>query len=168
MGRAERLSALFSRTWPAAWTTLRFLLGGKYRDLRALARKNFDANEEIQQRQLCHHLCVTANAVAPRAGFLSVQFWRSNESIYKSSGKPDPNYRPDPTGKAQLAALASATGGRTFGEGNLGGAATALRTMLAGGPTRSLGRSHTTHPLAPYVALLALLPLGLVFLRNVR
>ena len=107
-------------------------------------------------------------AVAPRAGFLSVQFWRSNESIYKSSGKPDPNYRPDPTGKAQLAALASATGGRTFGEGNLGGAATTLRTMLAGGPTRSLGRSRTTHPLAPYVALLALLPLGLVFLRNLR
>jgi type I site-specific restriction endonuclease len=31
-------------------TTLRYLLGGKYANLRALARKNFDANEELQQR----------------------------------------------------------------------------------------------------------------------
>jgi hypothetical protein len=109
-----------------------------------------------------------AFAVAPRADFLAVQFWRSSESIYKSSGKPDPNYRPDPAGKAQLAALAGATHGRAFGEGNVGGAVTALRTMLGSGPSHSLGRTHTTHPLAPYIALLALLPLGLVFVRNLR
>jgi hypothetical protein len=31
-----------------------------------------------------------------------------------------------------------------------------------------MGQSRTTHPLGPYVALLALLPLGLVFKRNLR
>jgi type III restriction enzyme len=31
-------------------TALRYLLGGKYADLRALAKENFDANDEIQQR----------------------------------------------------------------------------------------------------------------------
>src|SRR5207302_6544430 len=31
-------------------TTLRYLLGGKYSDLRALARENFQVNPEIQQR----------------------------------------------------------------------------------------------------------------------
>jgi hypothetical protein len=109
-----------------------------------------------------------AFAVTPRADFLAVQFWRRDESIYKSSGKPDPNYRPDPAGKAQLAALAAATRGAAFGEGNVAAAAAALGSMLGSGPTRSLGRTHTTHPLAPYVALLALLPLGVVFVRNLR
>jgi type III restriction enzyme len=31
-------------------TTLRYLLGGKYANLRELAQVNFDANEELQQR----------------------------------------------------------------------------------------------------------------------
>jgi type III restriction enzyme len=31
-------------------TALRYLVGGRYADLRALARENFDANDEIQQR----------------------------------------------------------------------------------------------------------------------
>ena len=34
----------------AVRTTLRYLLGGKYANLRALAKENFDANEELQQR----------------------------------------------------------------------------------------------------------------------
>ncbi len=42
-------------------TTLRYLLGGKYANLRELARENFDANDEIQQRYgswpgMEHHL----------------------------------------------------------------------------------------------------------------
>ena len=109
-----------------------------------------------------------AFAGVPRTDFLAVQFWRNSESIYKASGKPDPNYRPDPSSKTQLASLAAATRGRVFTEGNLGAAASALRTMLGRGPTRAMGRTHATHPLAPYVALLALLPLGFSFARNLR
>jgi hypothetical protein len=109
-----------------------------------------------------------ALAVKPRTDFLAVQFWRSGESIYKTSGKPDPNYRPDPASKIVLASLATATHGRVFKEENLGAAAAALRTTLGSGPARSMGRARTTHPLAPYVALLALLPLGFTFTRNLR
>jgi hypothetical protein len=109
-----------------------------------------------------------ALSAKPRTGFVAVQFWRSGESIYDASGKPDPNYRPDPASRTQLATLADAAHGHTFREGSLGAAAAALRGMLGDGPTRSVGRTQTTHPLAPYVALLALLPLGLGFARNLR
>jgi hypothetical protein len=100
---------------------------------------------------------------SPRTKFFAVQLWRKNEAIYNAAGKPDPNYRPDPSSKAQLAALAAATHGKVFAEGNLGGAATALRDALGPGPTQSVGRTKTTHPLAPYVALIALVPLAFVF-----
>src|SRR3990172_103911 len=36
--------------YEAFLTTLRFLLGGKYADLRALAKENFDGNTELQER----------------------------------------------------------------------------------------------------------------------
>jgi hypothetical protein len=109
-----------------------------------------------------------ALAVTPRTNLVAVQFWRRNESVYKASGRPDPNYRPDPTSKITLASLVAATKGLVFKEDDLGTAATSLRTMLGSGPTRPMGQSRTTRPLAPYVALLALLPLGLVFTRNLR
>jgi hypothetical protein len=104
----------------------------------------------------------------PRTNLLTVQFWRRNESIYTASGRPDPNYRPDPAAKTQLAALAGASGGRDFTEGQLGQAAASLRAMLGSGPKRTIGTTRTTHSLAPFVALLALLPLAAVFVRNLR
>jgi hypothetical protein len=109
-----------------------------------------------------------ALAGTPRTNFLAVQFWRRNESIYEASGRPDPNYRPDPASKTTLASLAAATHGKVFKEDDLPATAAALRTMLGSGPTRPMGQSRTTRPLGPYVALLALLPLGLVFTRNLR
>jgi hypothetical protein len=104
----------------------------------------------------------------PRTAFLAVQFWKRDESIYRASGKPDPNYRPDPASNTQLAALAGATRGRVFTEGKLGDAAASLRTLFGSGPTRAVGSTPTKHPLAPYIALLALFPLGLIFARNLR
>ena len=108
-----------------------------------------------------------AFASKPRTGLLAVRFWRGNEAIYAPSGKSDPNYRPDANGKAQLASLAAATGGKAVEEGQLGSAASSLRSMLGTGPTRTVGRAQRTHPLAPYVAVLALLPLLLVFRRKI-
>ena len=102
---------------------------------------------------------------APRTNFLAVQFWRGNEAIYSASGKLDPNYRPDPAAKTQLATLAAAAHGQVFTEGETSKAATALRSVLDGGPTRSVGRTQSRQPLAPYVALVALLPLGMIFAR---
>jgi von Willebrand factor type A domain len=102
----------------------------------------------------------------PRTNLVAVQLWRRNESIYGPTGRADPNYRPDADSKTQVAALARATRGRSFGEGKLGSAASSLKTMLGSGPTKTVGHTRTTHPLAPYLALLALVPLALIFLRN--
>jgi hypothetical protein len=115
-----------------------------------------------------------ASAVARALGgseptkLLTVQLWRRDESIYEPSGRTDPNYRPDPASKTQLASLASAAHGRAFTEGQLGQAASELRASLGTGPTRAEGRTQATHPLAPYLALLALVPLALIFVRNLR
>jgi hypothetical protein len=102
---------------------------------------------------------------APRTNFFAVQFWRSNEAIYSASGKLDPNYRPDPAAKTQLETLAGAARGQVFPEGETSKAAGALRSVLGSGPTRSVGRTQSRQPLAPYVALVALLPLGVIFAR---
>jgi hypothetical protein len=102
---------------------------------------------------------------APRANFLAVQFWHGNEAIYSASGKTDPNYRPDPTSKTQLATLAAAAHGQVFPEGEMKKTSIALRSVLSSGPTRSVGRTPSRQPLAPYVALVALLPLGVIFAR---
>jgi hypothetical protein len=115
-----------------------------------------------------------ASAVAKALGgstptkLLAVQLWKKNESIYAPSGRTDPNYRPDPASKAQLASLANAAHGRVFTEGQLNSAASALRESLGSGSTRAEGRTRATHTLAPYLALLALVPLALIFVRNVR
>jgi hypothetical protein len=104
----------------------------------------------------------------PRTDLLAVQFWGRNEAIYAASGRSDPNYRPDPASKTQLAALAEASHGRVFTEGQLGQAASTLRSMLGSGSTTTVGTTRATRPLAPIIALLALLPLAAVFVRNVR
>ncbi len=109
-----------------------------------------------------------ALAAAPRTSVLAVQFWRANEAIYNAAGKTDPNYRPDPASKVQLAALAAATHGQVFAEGATGKAAAALRSLFGRGSTRFVGRTPSRRPLAPYVALLALIPLGTIFARNLR
>ena len=115
-----------------------------------------------------------ASAVAKALGgtqptkLLTVQLWRRNESIYEPSGRTDPNYRPDPASKTQLTSLANAAHGEAFTEGQLGRVASALRASLGSGPTRAEGRTQATHSLAPYLALLALLPLALIFVRNLR
>ena len=115
-----------------------------------------------------------ASAVARALGgsqptkLLAIQLWRRHESIYEPSGRTDPTYRPDPASKTQLASLARAAHGQAFGEGRLGAAASALRASLGSGPTRAEGHTQATHTLAPYLALLALVPLALIFVRNLR
>src|SRR5205823_13167696 len=90
--------------------------------------------------------------------FLAVRFWRGGEAVYGSDGKPEPGYRPDPSGRTTLAALASSSGGRAFEEGEVGAASSYLSGLAGHGPTRATraGEPGRT-PLAPYAAALALL-----------
>ncbi len=103
-----------------------------------------------------------ARAFAARPGYklVTVRFWRPGEAIF-SDGRREAAYRPDPTGKASLSALAEATGGRTFEEGELAGARTALQTAVGSGPTvTTAGTARARTPLAPYLTALSLLLLA--------
>ena len=88
--------------------------------------------------------------------FLAVRFWRSGESVY-AGGRPEPGYRPDPTGETTLRELATALGGRAFDEHQLGAASADLAALAGHGPTRGTRVGEGTRtPLAPFVAALAL------------
>jgi len=98
---------------------------------------------------------------------VAVRFWRSGESVYGPSRRPEPAYRPDPAAPAALDALAAAARGRVYGEGDLGGAAARLHTLLGGGPRVAVvGRRRSDIPLAPYLALAALAPLAVLVRRR--
>jgi hypothetical protein len=102
-----------------------------------------------------------------RTDLVVVRFWSANESIFGPSGRPETAYRPDPSAPAALDALAAATGGRAYGEGDLGAAAAKLRGLLGTGPTAAVvGRTQRETALAPFVALASLAPLALFVRRR--
>jgi hypothetical protein len=107
-----------------------------------------------------------ALAARPAVRLIAVQFWKRDEAIYDLAGKADANYRTDPQSTSQLRGLVTAAGGRLVAETDPGAAGEALRSLLGTGPARSVGLTETIHPLAPYLAALALLPLALVFRRR--
>jgi hypothetical protein len=99
------------------------------------------------------------------AALLLVRFWRSDERVFAHGRLAD--YVPTPSSSGPLAALgALSVGGRVFGERDVSAAAKAARSFFGRGPTRRIDGRRRTVPLAPWVTLLALLPLGLVLGRR--
>jgi hypothetical protein len=116
---------------------------------------------------------VAADRVASsfrRAGIHAVflRFWGSGERVF-TNGDAEPQYRPDPQSRAILGSLAAATGGRSFDEADLAGAERQVRQDLGTGPAEAEAteRGHRL-PLAPYLAAVAILPLGLLLGRRDR
>ena len=109
-----------------------------------------------------------AVARRPETSLIVIHVWQHNEAIFRPSGAREGAYRPDPTTRAQLDALARATGGAVFSEADLGGAVARVHTVLGRGPTEVAGRTTKVQTLAPYSALLALLPLGTLLWRRSR
>jgi von Willebrand factor type A domain len=107
-----------------------------------------------------------ALAHRPSTDLVLVHVWGARESIFGADGTPETAYRPDPASLAALRSLAGATGGRVFSEQDAAAAAAAVRRDLATGPSARAGLGRETHPLGRYVALCALLPLGLVLRRR--
>lgn len=101
----------------------------------------------------------------PGVGLVLVHVWRAGEGIF-DAGRRDPAYRPDPTSRAQLDALALATQGSVFEESSVDAAAARARGLLGSGPTALRGNRRTTAALGPYAALLALVPLLLFLWRR--
>lgn len=96
-----------------------------------------------------------------------VQFWRDGEQVY-TRGAPEPEYAPDPSARSLLDELAAATGGSAYSERQLGSAAGKARDVLGDGPVEVAGRSQGRNALAPYLALAAFVPLGLLLWRRDR
>lgn len=110
-----------------------------------------------------------AFARPPSIAFLGVHVAARGERIYASDGRVDPGYQADPHSDVTMHDLASATGGSTFEESDLGGTAAALRRSVGSGPTQATTVSERdAFPLAPYVALAALVPAFLVVRRRVQ
>jgi hypothetical protein len=83
-----------------------------------------------------------------------------DDRVFRESGTPELLYRPDPRADETLRLLADAAGGSAVPEGDAGAAVRAARAALGEGPTRSGGGERRLVLLAPWLALLALVPLA--------
>jgi hypothetical protein len=97
---------------------------------------------------------------------LFVRIWGAREQIFLTRSAPDPAYRPDPTSKEAAERIAGAGGGRVFSPDDKGAIVAAARAFLGKGPAVSVTEQRTRTSLAPYVALVALLPLSFVLFRR--
>ena len=116
---------------------------------------------------------VAANAVGSsfrKAGIQAVflRFWGSGERVF-TNGEAEPQYRPDPQSRPILESLAAATGGRAFDEADLAAAERQVHADVGSGPAEAEAteRGHRL-PLAPYLAAVAIFPLGLLLWRRDR
>lgn len=101
-----------------------------------------------------------------RVKVIFVHVWRGTERIYQSEGRLDPSYLADPAGAQLLRELAAETNGRVFGESDVSGAVERARAELGGGATRRQGIERSRTPLAPWLVLVAAIPLGGVLWRR--
>jgi hypothetical protein len=101
----------------------------------------------------------------PRIDVTFVRVGDGSERIWES-GVAEPGYEPEPAADARLAAAAAAVRGRVVAEGEVSDAAAAARAALGTGPTTDRRIEGNRQALMPYVALLAVFPLGFVLYRR--
>jgi hypothetical protein len=94
-----------------------------------------------------------------------IRFWRDGEQVFGPEGAPEP-YEPDPASAEHAERLASAVGGETFDEDDLDAAIGAARRRIGEGATVVRTEQSDIEPLAPYVFLAGLLPLGFLLYRR--
>jgi len=96
---------------------------------------------------------------------LFVHLWGADEKIYLARNNVDPGYRPDPQSNQAVRRIAAAGGGEVLAE-DPGLIASQVKGFVGTGPHTTIREQRTRISLGPYVALLALLPLGFVLLRR--
>jgi len=96
---------------------------------------------------------------------LFVHLWGPDEKIYLGPNNVDPGYRPDPQSNQAVQRIAASGGGEVLGE-DPGALVSRTKGFLGTGPQTSIREQRTRVSLGPYVALMALLPLGFVLLRR--
>jgi von Willebrand factor type A domain len=103
----------------------------------------------------------------PAIGLVFVQFWNGDEEVF-TRGTPEPQYTPDAGARATLDRLAASTGGAVYSENQVGAASRKARAFLESGPTVVQGERAGKIALAPYLAVVALFPFGLLLWRRDR
>jgi len=103
----------------------------------------------------------------PAIGLVFVQFWGEDEKVF-SRGAPEPQYTPSPGARGTLERLAASTKGAVYSEDQIGAAERKTRDLLGKGPTAVEGEKAGKLVLAPYLALAALFPFGLLLWRRDR
>lgn len=111
-----------------------------------------------------------ARALATGSGIkvIFIHVWKPGELVYDGNS-PEQGYHEDPNSGQILRTLAAAIeNGKSFDEDSIGSAIRAMKADVGtSGPTVLQGSVERTRTLAPYVALVALLPLLLIVLRPV-
>ena len=103
----------------------------------------------------------------PAIDSVFVRLWDEDERVY-TRGVPEPQYLPDPSSRALLDGIAASIGGSVYEERSLGVAAQRARQLVGEGPTVVEGHERGRDALAPYLALAAFVPLGLLLWRRDR
>ena len=101
----------------------------------------------------------------PPVSLFIVRVGSDHDRIYNATGAVEAAYRPSPTAATTVEALAAAAHGHAFATADLDAAAAALRKAVGGGGSLQ-GVTAKTISLAPYVVLVAFLPLGLIIWRR--
>jgi hypothetical protein len=94
-----------------------------------------------------------------------VRIGSTREHVYGREGLPEADFHPEPTTQI-VRRFVDATGGRAFGETDLGAAAAAVRAAVGNGPRVRTGSFSSSTDIGPYLVLAAVLPLGLVIRRR--
>jgi len=94
-----------------------------------------------------------------------VQVWRPRERVYTPSG-PDPAYREEQNAPDALRTLGSALKAPVVDERRTAAAASRVRALVGDGPRVEVPTHSTIRPLSPYVALAAIVPLGVLLRRR--
>jgi len=105
--------------------------------------------------------------LGPQSGVRTVlvRIGSTREHVYGREGLPEADFRPEPTTQA-VRRFVDATGGRSFGEGDLGAATAAVRAAVGHGPRVRTGTFSSSTDLAAYFVLAAVLPLGVLIRRR--
>lgn len=99
-----------------------------------------------------------------RIELVLVHVWDARERIF--GGIEDAGYRADPASRRTVSRLAAAANGQAFGEADAGRAAAALRRQLGSGTLEPRWQERARTELAPWLALAALVPLGVILWRR--
>jgi hypothetical protein len=80
----------------------------------------------------------------------------AGERVFGADGVPEPGYAPDPAAAAKVRTLVEGVGGKAFDASQLTDAASAIRADAEVGPVVHASAQTTLHPLAIWLASLAL------------